>query len=167
MEVVGGGDAFSRVLVCEVGQQRYAFPFHDVIEVVQAVAVYPLPGAPAIVEGVINYRGLVVPCIALRARFEHAAEPLSITDNLIIARSGERVVALRVHGALDLAHVARGQMASAGALRGAAQGIAGVLALEEGLLLVLDLAALLDDAERLTLEHALRKAASGAEDAHG
>ncbi len=166
MAGMGGNRAISQVVVCEAGLQRYALPFEEVIEVAQAVACHPLPGAPAVVEGVINYRGTLVPCVPLRARFSEAPKPLSATDTLIIARSRDRVVALRVDGAVDIARLDQRRIASAAALRGAAPSIAGAVALEDGLLLVCDLAVLLDAAERTALEHAMaqqQRATGGAD----
>jgi purine-binding chemotaxis protein CheW len=42
------------VLVFEVGGQTYGLPTADVRELVRAVAITPLPGAPGVIEGVVN-----------------------------------------------------------------------------------------------------------------
>src|ERR1700720_4210722 len=90
------------VLVFEVGGQRYGLPSPDVREIVRAVTLTPLPRTPAIVEGVINLRGTVVPVLDIRARFRLPARAVEHTDHLIVAWAGQRLVALRVDRALEL-----------------------------------------------------------------
>ena len=57
------------ILAFELGSGLYALPMADVDELVRAVTVVPLPKAPAVVEGVVDVRGRVVPVFDLRARF--------------------------------------------------------------------------------------------------
>src|SRR5262249_18625738 len=57
------------VVVFEVHGRQYALPAGQVRELVRAVALVPLPGAPAVVEGVFNLRGKVVPVLDIRGRF--------------------------------------------------------------------------------------------------
>ena len=57
------------VLVFEVEGQRYGLPTADVRELVRAVTITPLPNAPAVIEGVVNVRGRVLPVLDMRARF--------------------------------------------------------------------------------------------------
>src|SRR5436309_14010618 len=75
----GKGRAVSQelqeVLIFEVGSQRYGLPAAGVRELVRAVTVTPLPRAPAIVEGVIDLRGTIVPVLDIRARFRLPAKP--------------------------------------------------------------------------------------------
>jgi len=55
-----------QLLVAEIGALRFGLRLSDVREVVRAVAIDPLPGAPDIVEGLINVRGEVVPVLDVR-----------------------------------------------------------------------------------------------------
>ena len=102
------GDAPSRareVLVFEVGGQKYGLPTADVRELVRAVTITPLPGAPAVIEGVVNVRGRVLPVLDVRARFRLPAKPLDPSDHFIVASAGARGVILRVDRATHLALV--------------------------------------------------------------
>ena len=47
------------ILVFEIGGRRYGLPASEVRELLRAVTILPLPLAPAVVEGVINLRGVV------------------------------------------------------------------------------------------------------------
>jgi purine-binding chemotaxis protein CheW len=48
------------ILIFEVGGQRFGLSTADVRELLRAVTQTPLPRAPAIVEGVINVRRVLV-----------------------------------------------------------------------------------------------------------
>ena len=84
------------VVVFEVGGQQFGLPASDVRELQRAATVTPLPRAPAVVEGVVNLRGTVVPVLDIRARFRLPPKPMQHTDHFVVAAAGERLVALRV-----------------------------------------------------------------------
>src|SRR5712691_9905367 len=76
------------ILLFEVGGQRYGLPVADVRELLRAVTLTALPGAPSIVEGAVNVRGTVVPVLDIRQRFRLPAKPPAHTDHLIVASAG-------------------------------------------------------------------------------
>ena len=96
----------AKVLIFEIGGQRYGLPAADVRELVRAVAILPLPLPleSAFLEGVFDLRGTVVPVVDLRARLRLPSKAVEPSDHLIIieAGSGGRPLALRVDRALDL-----------------------------------------------------------------
>jgi purine-binding chemotaxis protein CheW len=143
------------VLVFEIGGQRYALPAADVREIVRAVAITPLPRAPAIVEGVINFRGRIVPVLDLRSRFRLPAKPLEPTDHLIIAWSGERIGALRVDHATELIRLDPAAVEEAKAVVPGVEYVAWVAKRSEDLVLIHDLRTLLSRAETAALAEAL------------
>lgn len=143
------------VVVFEVGGQRYALRSSDVRELVRAVTIVPLPKAPAIVEGIINVRGVVMPVLDLRTRFRFPAKPAAHTDHLIVAWAGPRLVALRVDRALDLARLEAGDVEDAKAVVPGADYVAGVAKLPEGLVLIHDLRTFLSQAEAAALDDVL------------
>lgn len=51
----------------QLGSDRYALPAGEVAEVLPLVALKSLPGAPAGVAGLIDYRGTAVPVVDLSA----------------------------------------------------------------------------------------------------
>lgn len=144
------------VLLFEVGGQRYALPTADVRELVRAVAITPLPGAPPVIEGVVNVRGQVMPVLDVRARFALPPKPLDPSDIFVVASAGPRGVILRVDRASQLTLVDDAAMAPPGSLGLAASHLAGVAKLDDGLVLIHDLATFLSAAEGESLEEALR-----------
>lgn len=65
------------------------------------VAISPLPGAPPVVEGVVNVRGKVVPVFDLRGRFGLPPPPADPGQHLIILSGSPRTAAVRVDAAED------------------------------------------------------------------
>jgi len=148
------------VLVFEVGDQRYALPTADVLELVRAVAITPLPDAPAVIEGVVNVRGRVLPVLDVRARFRLPAKPLGPSDHFIVAAAGPRGVILRVDRATHLALIEEDSVQAPETLGPGAAYVAGVAKLDDGMVLIHDLATFLSAAEAASLDEALRAPAS-------
>jgi purine-binding chemotaxis protein CheW len=147
------------LVVFEIDGRRYALPAADVREVVRAVTVSPLPGAPPIVEGLINVRGVLVPVLDLRARFRLPAKHPSHTDHLLLASAGTRLVAIRADRALDLVHVDPADVENPTAIVPDAHRVRGVAKLADGLVLIHDLRTFLKDTEAVALDDALAAAA--------
>ena len=62
-------DATQRPLVVfSLDDQRYALPLARVHRCIRVVAITPLPEAPAIVLGIIDLGGAVIPVINIRRR---------------------------------------------------------------------------------------------------
>jgi purine-binding chemotaxis protein CheW len=145
------------VLTFEVGGQRYALPLADVRELVRAVALTPLPQAPAIVEGVINLRGTIVPVLDIRSRFRLPPRAIEPSDHLLVAWNGERLVALRVDRALELLRLDATTVADAeGVLPGVGY-LAQVARCPDGLVLIHDLRTFLSRSESDVLTEALAR----------
>jgi purine-binding chemotaxis protein CheW len=143
------------VLLFTLEAQRYALPLEDVRELVRAVRLTPLPRAPAVVEGLLNLRGELLPVLDVRRRFRLPARRLSPSDHLIVAQAGARRFALRVDRAEGLLALEPGQLdPSPRELPGVGY-VAGALKLPDGLVLLHDLRTFLSQAEALELEEAL------------
>jgi purine-binding chemotaxis protein CheW len=143
------------VLLFTLEGQRYALPMQDVRELVRAVRLTPLPQAPAVVEGLLDLRGELLPVLDMRRRFRLPARPLSTSDHLVVTQAGARRVALRVDRAEGLLALEPGQHdETPGALPGVGY-VAGALKLPDGLVLLHDVRTFLSEAEALTLEQAL------------
>jgi purine-binding chemotaxis protein CheW len=146
------------LLIFEVGGQRYGLPAADVREVLRAVTLTPLPHAPALVEGVINVRGTLIPVLDLRARFRLPPQPLDHTDHLIVARAAVRLVALRVDRALELARPDPAAVERAEAVVPGVVYVAHLAKLPDGIVLIHDLNTFLSHAEAAELAEALSAA---------
>lgn len=126
---------------------RYALRIGDVVEIVRAAAITRLPEAPAIVEGLIDLRGHLVPVLDLRARFGLPSRALDPTEHFIIARAGERTVAIRADEAKDVTRVNRADIDSLARAVPHGRHVAGVVKTDQGLVFIHDLAGFLTQAE--------------------
>ena len=135
------------ILVFEVGGRVFALPVSRVVSLIRAVAVEPVPGAPAIVEGLINVRGQIVAVLDVRVRFGLPARPVSPTDHLILASAGPRTVALRVDRVVDLVRLEGDHIEEIGGVLPGIRDLSAVASLPEGLLMIQDVRALLAEAE--------------------
>lgn len=143
------------LLTFEIADRQFAIPARLLLEVVRAVAFSPLPKSPPIIEGVINYRGTLVPVLGIRQRFGLPPLPLAPDEHLLIAMVGSRRVALRVDRALDLVSVEESMIEPADRIAPGAEFVAGLAKLPDGLLIIHDLERFLSLPESRQLEAAL------------
>jgi purine-binding chemotaxis protein CheW len=143
------------VVVFEVGGQFYALPAADVRELVRAVAIVPLPKAPAIVEGIINLRGKVVPVLDIRSRFRLPPKPLAPADHLLIASAGEFLVAIRADRAVNLVRLDPSDVEEARGLVPGIDYVSWVARLPHDLVLIHELRTFLTRSESAELQGAL------------
>jgi purine-binding chemotaxis protein CheW len=82
--------ADEQFIVFRLGDQEYGLPIAAVDEIARPPEqIARLPKAPAFVDGVINLRGIVIPIVDLRRRFEIASkEPVPSQRILVLALGG-------------------------------------------------------------------------------
>lgn len=131
-----------------------AIPAAAVREIVRAVSMAPLAGAPSVVEGAINWHGRIVPVVALRTRLALGERPLAPDQFLVLIETAGRLVAVRVDDVDDIAELPTASIAASESLALSLPHLRGVAASDDGALLVVDV-----DAFLTTDEHAALTAA--------
>ncbi len=112
--------------------------------------VRPLPDMPDYIKGVLDLRGVIVPIVDLRVRFQLASCEYTPTTVIIVlsVEHGEqqRVVGVVVDGVSDVLDVSPGNVRKAPNLGGAInqQYITGMITIEDRMLILLDVNKLLD-----------------------
>jgi purine-binding chemotaxis protein CheW len=99
--------AREKIVLFTLDEPRYALSVSDVVRVVRAVEITPLPKAPDVVFGVINFHGEIIPVIDIRKRFHLPQRDMQLEDQFIIARTSQRMVAIvvdSVNGVYQLEH---------------------------------------------------------------
>lgn len=94
-----------QIVVFSIDDIRFAVPISSVEYIIKAVEVYPFPGSPELLLGIINYHGETVPVINLRQKLRLKDKPVSSNDYFIVSRTGERkivFVADKISGYLEL-----------------------------------------------------------------
>lgn len=145
------------VLVFQLGGGRCALPLAAVLEVVRAVRITPLPTAPAVVEGVIDVRGELVPVLDLRARLGMAPVPARPEQVLILARAGGRTVAVRADAVEWIASLDASRLVEPERVARGIGYLAGVGRTPDGIVLVHDLDAFMRQGEAEALATALAR----------
>lgn len=151
-----------RFLLFTIDSTRYGVAADAVAEMVRAVAVTAIPGAPAVIEGIIDVRGSVVPVFDMRLRFGAPRRRVTPADHFIFVRATGRTVALHVDTVLDLVDIDTKAIADAAAQLPSTRYIGGAALMPDGLALIHDVDTFLSSAERETLEAALADAVSPA-----
>jgi purine-binding chemotaxis protein CheW len=144
-----------RFLLFELSGARCAIPLESVHEVVRAVEITSLPGAPEIVEGVIDVRGDVVPVVDVRARLGLRSAPLRASQFIVVAQAGERRVGIRVDGMEWIESLAEDDVAAPERIVRGLEPLAGVARAVGGLVLLYDPDGFLRQAESEVLDAAL------------
>ncbi|MEO8580838.1 MAG: chemotaxis protein CheW [Gemmatimonadales bacterium] len=149
-----------KFLLFTVDSASYGIAAEAVGEMVRAVAVAPLPGAPAAIAGIIDVRGSIVPVFDMRVRLGASHRAVSPDDHFILVHATGRTAALHVDTVVELVEIDPAAIATASAQLPPTPLIAGVALLPSGLTLIHDVDSFLSTAESETLETALTASAA-------
>jgi purine-binding chemotaxis protein CheW len=143
-------------LVFAIEGQRFALRLNVVQRVVRAVEITPLPRAPEVVFGVINFEGQIIPVMNTRRRLGLAGRDVQPDDHFVIARTGTRTVALVVDEVCDVVPVPENAVTGAEKIVPGMEFIEGVMKLENDLVLVEDLEKFLSPEQEKLVDEALK-----------
>ncbi len=144
-----------QVIMTRVRGETFGLPAQNVVEIIRAVAVSPLPGSPTVISGVINVRGSTVVVIDPAVRFGKAETPVKPDDNFVLVATARRTIAVRVEIAEDLIEVDDATITAAKSVSAAVDKIHGVATMPDGALVIYDVGAFLTQAEDEAIEKAL------------
>jgi purine-binding chemotaxis protein CheW len=100
----GGGAAVE--LACFATHGRlYGIDVMQIREIARAAALTPLPNAPALIEGVVDLRGMVIPVVDLGRALGGAPVPDGVGARIAVLEVDEMVFGLRVESAVDVLSV--------------------------------------------------------------
>lgn len=93
-------DLRPRVLVVRVGDADYGIPVEQVREVAREGRVTRVPGAPPLVRGIVNVRGVVVTVLELSVLLD---APRAVTSSsIVLLEHGSRLIGLAVDAVRDV-----------------------------------------------------------------
>ena len=145
--------------------QLYALHLSAVERAFRMVEITPLPHAPEIVFGIVNFQGRIIPVLNIRKRFRLPERRPGMGDQLLVARTSKRIVALvvdAVSGIID--HAVQVAITHETIVPGL-EYVAGVIKLDDGLLFIHDLDDFLSLEEEEALEAAINtKEGAGSRD---
>jgi len=149
--------ASTPIVVLRLDEQRYGLELRHVERVLPVLAFTPLPSAPAIVLGVVDVAGAVVPVIDLRRRFRLPERELELADCLVLATTSRRRLALVVDGVEGVELSDRSLWLDPALVLPNAAHVAGILRTVDGLTLIHDLDTFLELEEERALDAALSR----------
>lgn len=149
-------DTVVRQLVAfNLADRRYALHLSAVERVFRVVEITPLPKAPEIVLGIVDIQGWIAPVLDIRRRFGLPARPVEVSDQLIVAHTGRRGVALVADAVIGVVQRLQTEITAADQVLGHLDYVAGVVGFEDGLILIHDLDTFLAPVEERALDQAM------------
>jgi purine-binding chemotaxis protein CheW len=133
------------VLSFRVAGTEFGCPVRHLREVVELVEISRVEGQAGRIEGVINYRGAVIPVVDGRRILGFPATRTAGDAYIVVAELGERVVGLVVDQVLDVVTIPREALEQPGPLVPLRALLTGIAKLGDRLLFVLDLEQLLSE----------------------
>ena len=146
-----------RLVLLTVDGQTYALHLEAVDRVLRMAEVTLLPGAPEVVEGVINIQGEVVTVVSIRRRLGLTRRPARVSDSLVLAHARKRRLAIIAESVLGVVERPADAVVSADDLAQGVRHIQGVLKTSDGLVLIHDLDRFFSPEEERSLDLALEK----------
>jgi purine-binding chemotaxis protein CheW len=140
-------------------ESRFALKLAVVERVVRVVEITPLPEAPDIVLGIIDFQGGIIPVIDVRKRFRFPKRETQLNDQLIIARTVKRTVALLVDDVTGVMACPGERVVEAGKVVSGMAFVEGIVKIDEGMILIHNLDTFLSLDEENRLDDALRESA--------
>jgi purine-binding chemotaxis protein CheW len=148
----------NRLVVFTLNRQPYALRLESVRQVLRMVEITALPKSPDIALGVVNLHGTIVPVLSIRRRVGLPEIEGSLTDQLIVADTASRSVALVVDAVTGIVERATEEITKAARVVPGTEYVEGIAKLEEGLLFIHNLDLFLSHQEESQLHDALAKA---------
>lgn len=153
-------------LVFEVAGQRFGLPVEQVVQIIEMVALTPLPKAPDIVAGVMSFHGQVIPVVDVRRRLNLSPKPYTLRTPIVICRIGKNTTGLVVDSVRGVVEFAVEKVSAPAQIftpetMPPLPLLRGVARLDDGLLLILDLATFLSREEERLLDRALAREREG------
>lgn len=151
----------NQYVIFTLDEQRFALYLSATERIVRIVEVTHLPKAPEIVLGVVNVQGQVNPVVDVRKRFRLPERELNLSDQMIIAHTLRRTVALVVDSVSGIIECSEQEEIASGKILPGIEYVEGVVKLEDGMILIHDLDRFLSLEEEEVLDDALKEIKEG------
>jgi purine-binding chemotaxis protein CheW len=147
-------DTTLQFVIFQAGVQSFAVEINRVKEILRYRKVTPLPRTPSFIEGVIDLRGVLIPVLDLRKRFEVASPVYNEHTRIIVLRYKNKKIGLVVDSVSRVLPIPLHDIKAPPAIARAhgSEYMLAVAKYQDDLYIVLDLDRILSSAERMTLE---------------
>lgn len=137
-------------VVFKLGNEEYAINIMNVTEISPYEEIAKIPNVPNFVEGIINYRGHVIPIICLRKRFGINADKIDNNTRIIVISLEDKQVGFIVDEASQTIKIDDEQIDPASSISASVdmKYINGVGKVDNRLIIIIDLEKVLTEEER-------------------
>jgi purine-binding chemotaxis protein CheW len=147
----------SRLVNFNLDDGKFALFLSAVMRIIRVVEITSLPKAPEIVLGVINMHGQVIPVFDIRKRFRLPPRDTHLGDQMIVASTLKRTVALLVDSVSDVIEISEEKIIAGEKILPGLEYVEGVLKTEDGMILIHDLEQFLSLQEEKALHEAIEE----------
>ncbi len=156
-----------QIVVFKLGKEEFGVDINEVREIIRMEQITKIPNTAEYIEGVINLRGGIIVIIDLARKMGLDAKEVDHNTRIIVIETGKNTVGMIVDSATEVLRLSSDQIEPAPAVitqRINSDYIEGVGILDERLLILLDLAKVLEakDIENINKVENSSKAAAGA-----
>ena len=139
-----------------IGNETYGVRIGSVREIVRIPEITSVPSAPDLIEGVINLRGKIIPVMDLRKRFGQTEIISDKKNRILVVELENKLIGLIVNAASEVLKIPPSEVDSPGSVfaEGESSYVTGVGKLKGRLIILLDIAKLLQRPEYKRLEEA-------------
>jgi purine-binding chemotaxis protein CheW len=139
-----------------IGNETYGVRIASVREIVRVPEITSVPSAPDLIEGVINLRGKIIPVMDLRKRFGQTEIVSDKKNRILVVELENKLIGLIVNAASEVLKIPPADVDSPGSVfaEGESSYVTGVGKLKGRLIILLDIAKLLQRPEYKRLEEA-------------
>ena len=145
-----------KLVVFNLGYQKFALHLSTVETVIRVVGLTPLPKAPKIVNGIVNFHGKIIPVFNIRKRFNLPDKETNLNDHLIIAHTSKRMAALIVDSISEVISKPKEEIVHTAKVLPEMEYVEGILKLKDGIILIHNLDKFLSLKEDRELEDSLK-----------
>jgi len=148
------GDNFEiQLAVFLLEQQPYAVDIEKIKQIIRPLKITKLPKAPDFLEGVVNLRGVVIPVIDLRKRFNLEPRPDEKNTKVIIASVSKKIIGIIVDDVTEVVPIPKNEIQPPPrVVKGVEAGyVLGVCRYKDDILLILNLDEILTAEEKISL----------------
>ncbi len=142
----------NQLVAFALDQQAYALRLGSVQKVLRILEIAPLPKAPEVVLGVFDLEGSIIPVLSMRRRFGLPEKEVNLTDQLLIADTANRTIALLVSSVTGVVERSGDEIITATEIVPGAQYVEGMGKLDDGLLFIHDLDRFLSQNEAVEID---------------
>lgn len=136
-------------------EPRYAVAASEVIRVVRAVEITPLPMAPEIVMGVIDFHGEILPVIDIRKLFRLPPRDLRLEDQFIIVQIANRRAVIVVDSVIGVHQLEQHQTGEVQEAFPFTEYLSGIVSIQHSIILINKPEAFLSQDDDRVLDQAL------------